>query len=596
MTKNYTDEKNIQYLIAFLKEYNIRKVVASPGTTNLSFVASIQYDPYFEIFSCVDERSAAYMAVGLSEESGEAVVITCTGATASRNYLPALTEAYYRKIPVLVVTGTKNEERIGHLENQLIDRRIAPNDAIVHREYVYSIKDDEDIYYCQLKLNIALNALYRHGGGPVHINLQTRYSRDFSVKKLPEVRRINYYTYKDVDKMPEIPNGRVGIFIGSHPTFTEEQTLAIDQFCASYNAVVFCDHTSGYYGKYKYNFGLVGSQKYASYPQIANLDLCIHIGEVSGEYSALSILKKKTVWRVSEDGEFKDTFRRLACVFEMTEKDFFSYYSKELGIEEGSESYLELCKKTYKELYEKIPDLPFSNVWIASQLHTKFPVGSSVHFGILNSLRSWNLFQLPDGVVSFGNVGGFGIDGCMSSMIGASLVNPNKLFFGIFGDLSFFYDMNSVGNRHVGNNIRILLVNNGRGQEFRNFYHTGSLFGEDADKYIAAGGHFGAQSPMLVKHYAEDLGYEYMSATTKDEFLTNSSRFMSADKYDRPIIFEVFTDTKDESDALLATWSIEKSSGDFVIGKAIDALGGKKAVINLIGKKNIAFFKKFFKR
>ena len=115
MKKYYSNEKNIEYLIAYLKEFNIRKVIASPGTTNLSFVASIQYDNFFEMFSCVDERSAAYMAVGMAEESGEPVVITCTGATASRNYLPALTEAYYRKLPILVITGTKTEERIGHL-------------------------------------------------------------------------------------------------------------------------------------------------------------------------------------------------------------------------------------------------------------------------------------------------------------------------------------------------------------------------------------------------------------------------------------------------------------------------------------------------
>ena len=594
MIKNYSNEKNVQYLIAFLKEYKIKRVVASPGTTNLSFVASLQSDPYFEIYSCVDERSAAYMAVGIAEESKEPVVITCTGATASRNYFSALTEAYYSKLPILVVTGTKNEDRIGHLDNQLIDRRVAPNDVIVHREYISSIKDKEDEYFCQLKLNTALNELFRHGGGPVHINLQTLYSRDFSVTELPVVHRIRRFTYTDAEGMPEIPTGRIGIFIGTHETFSDDLTQSLDRFCGTYDAVVFCDHTSGYYGKYKHNFGLVGSQKYATHPDIANLDLCIHIGEVSAEYAALGALKKKQVWRVSEDGEIRDLFRKMTCVFEMSEKDFFDFYSSDDNNQH--EDYLKNCNRTYKEVYDKIPELPLSNVWMAYQLHDKLPKGSSIHFGILNSLRTWNLFTLPDGGQSCGNVGGFGIDGCMSSMIGASFVNPQKLFFGIFGDLSFFYDMNSAGNRHVGNNIRILLVNNGRGQEFRNFYHTGSLFGEDADKYIAAAGHFGAQSPMLVKHFAEDLGYEYMSATTKDEFLDKSSRFLSGEMYDKPIIFEVFTDTKDESDALLAMWSIEKSGSDYITGKVMDVFGGKKAMAQFLGKKNISFFKKLLKK
>ena len=81
----YTTERNNQIMIELLKKYNIKKIIASPGATNVSFIASVQSDPFFEIYSCVDERSAAYMACGMSEESGEPVVISCAGATASRN-------------------------------------------------------------------------------------------------------------------------------------------------------------------------------------------------------------------------------------------------------------------------------------------------------------------------------------------------------------------------------------------------------------------------------------------------------------------------------------------------------------------------------
>ena len=97
MKKGYTDERNAQILISLMKKNGIKKVVASPGATNICFVASLQYDPYFEIYSAADERSAAYIACGLAAESGETVALSCTGATSSRNYMPALTEAYYRK-------------------------------------------------------------------------------------------------------------------------------------------------------------------------------------------------------------------------------------------------------------------------------------------------------------------------------------------------------------------------------------------------------------------------------------------------------------------------------------------------------------------
>ena len=128
MLQHYTDERNIQIVISLLKAHGIKRVVASPGTTNLSFVASIQQDSFFEIYSAADERSAAYIACGMAAESGEAVVLSCTGATASRNYMPALTEAYYRNLPVLAITSAQHSGRIGALIPQVIDRFSQPNE------------------------------------------------------------------------------------------------------------------------------------------------------------------------------------------------------------------------------------------------------------------------------------------------------------------------------------------------------------------------------------------------------------------------------------------------------------------------------------
>ena len=107
MEQYYTNERNVQIVIGLLKAHGIKRIVASPGSTNVTFVASVQQDPWFEIYSCVDERSAAYMACGIALETGEPCVLSCTGATASRNYFSALTEAYYRKLPILAITSTQ---------------------------------------------------------------------------------------------------------------------------------------------------------------------------------------------------------------------------------------------------------------------------------------------------------------------------------------------------------------------------------------------------------------------------------------------------------------------------------------------------------
>lgn len=551
--KYYTNERNVQIIIALLKAHGVKKVIASPGTTNITFVASLMHDGGFEIYSSVDERSAAYLACGLAAESGEPVALSCTGATASRNYMPGLTEAYYRKLPVIAITSHQGNHRIGHLIAQNIDRRNPPADISLLSVTLPVVKDQTDERFCEIEANKALLELRRNGGGPVHINLITTYSRDFSVQDLPPANAIKRYFY--YDSLPEITknNGHIAVFIGSHKDFSNEETEAIDAFCATHDAVVLCDHTSGYHGKYAVHAALMFRQN-GAVDNLRNIETLIHIGEVSGDYDGMPYGAKQ-VWRVNEDGELRDTFGRLTAVFQMREIEFFKHYSSK----EGSHTdYLSQFKKQYQEIYSQIPDLPFSNIWIAQQLHSQIPLRSQLHLGILNTLRSWNMFEVPDGVTTRCNVGGFGIDGNMSSLIGASLAYPEKLYFGIFGDLSFFYDMNVLGNRHVGNNVRILLINNGRGTEFRNYDHPGARFGEAADNYIAAAGHYGKQSRDLVRHYAEDLGFEYLSAINKEEFLAAMTEYISTGKKDKPILFECFTDSKEESEALLSIRNIVK--------------------------------------
>ena len=578
----YTNERNVQIVIALLKAHGIHKVIASPGTTNMTFVVSIENDPWFQIWSSVDERSAAYLACGMAAETGEPVVISCTGATASRNYMPGLTEAYYRKLPVLAITSTRGNHKLGHLIDQQIDRRNIPNDIAMESVTIPMVKDKEDERYCEIEANKAILALKLNGGGPAHINMCTKYSRNFTVKELPQVNAVYRHTAFDKE-WPNIPqDGRIVVRVGSHANFTDEQTKAIDAFCATYDAVVCCDHTSGYRGKYEVHGQLVfGQHKWHS--SLRNANLCIHIGEVSGDQFTVNA---KHTWRVSPDGELRDTFGNLRRVFMMPEIDFFNHYAKGNA---NYTDYLDALNKEIEDVKNEIPNLPFSNIWMAQQMHEKLPKDCEIHFGIYHSLRSWNFFKLPIGIQAKCNVGGFGIDGGVSTMIGASLSNPNKLFIGVFGDLAFFYDMNVVGNRHVGNNVRILLINNGKGNEFRNYGHPCYFLGDEADKYIAAAGHYGNMSNLLVKHYAENLGYEYITASNKEEFNNVVEKFLSPENNDKPMLFEVFTETEDESDALETILNMVVDNKTIVKDKL------KKAVKEIVGQRGIETIKKVIK-
>lgn len=576
MDKIYSTERNVQILIGLLKANHIKKVVASPGSTNIPFVMSLQNDGDFEMYSCVDERSAAYMAVGLSAESGEPVVLTCTGATASRNYFSGLTEAFYRRLPIIAVTSTRPLSCIGNHIAQVIDRTTISNDIVKLSVFAPLVRCSDDEWDCQLKINRAMAALKKNGGGPVHINLETESSFDFSVKQLKGIHPVKYITR--LNTFPPIPKGNVVIYIGAHLPFTESETAAIDHFCEQYNGAVYCDHTSNYRGKYRVLAALLGGQD--QYQSVAcNIELMIYIGEITGSYEMASLMpKSQTVWRVAEDGEMRDPSKTLSHLFHMSELDFFSEYS-EMSHNEINTSFYNECDIDYKELYASVSDnIPLSNIWIAYKMAPKIPENSVMHYAILNSLRSWNFFETPSSVTGFCNVGGFGIDGCVSAMIGASLCHKDKLYYGIVGDLSFFYDMNVLGNRHIGNNVRLLIINNGKGMEFRNYTHPVSKLDDGmVDEYISAGGHYGNLSQTLIRNYADSLGYEYMSATSKEEFINVMDIFLNPAITDKPIIFEVFTEQNNENIALHSLRNLKKSVDKIAVNLA------KKLVVSVAG-------------
>ena len=584
MTLKYSIEKNVQILLSLLKAHGIKKVVASPGSTNVCLVTSFQSDPYFEVFSCVDERSAAYMACGMAVESGEPVVLTCTEATASRNYMSALTEAFYRKIPILAITATNELTLLGQNHPQLIDRSVTPKDAVVKSLFVPVLNSPiKEKGYINL-INDALLELRRHGGGPVHIEYETRYSGDYTETRLPAVNVTQRVTA--FDDFPKLVAGKIGIFIGSHTRWPEYLTTVVDEFCKKFNAVVLRDHINNYQGEYGVDYTILSSQLGMTF-DCACFDTVIYMGNISSSYKKMFNIKK--VWRVNPDGELRNMLNlyggKLEYVFEMPEEVFFTHYNS-LKSEDSNCEFVEEWRNIVSTLHSEIGELPFSNLWVAQQTTPLLPAKSRLFLGIENTLRSWNFFSTDKSIECYCNTGGFGIDGGVSSMIGASIVNLGTLFFMITGDLSFFYDMNILGNRHVGSNVRLMVINNGVGQQFRNPGYAIRYVGEAVNEFVAAAGHFGNKSKTLLKNYAEDLGFEYLTASTKEEYMENVKRFCDAKMQERPMVFEVFTDTKDETAALEQITSLKESVKSKLRNYVMEVVGAKGITIvkKLTGK------------
>ena len=575
-----TDERNAQILIQVLKAHGIKKVIASPGTTNACLVSSMQSDPFFEIYSAPEERSGAYMACGMAAESGEPVVLSCTGATASRNYMPALTEAFYRKLPILTVTSSRRNAYIGHNCDQVTDRTVLPNDVAKISVQMPIVLDDVSEWNCIINANKAVLELYHRGGGPAHINLETTYSK----KKVADIQPVRIIRrFMKYDEFPNITAQRVCIFVGAHVEMDDKLERAISEFCKKYNGIVLCDHTSNYRGEYRAFCNIVANQYYWK-STIQNVELMVHIGDISSsDYK----IQAKEVWRVNPDGEIRDTFQKLYNVFEMKEVEFFEYYNKKKQDYSNSELLIAYHQEE-KEILSRMPEFPFSNIWIASVTAKKLPSNSVLHLGIRNSLRSWNYFDTQETVTGYSNTGGFGIDGSLSTVIGAALCHPDRLYYCVLGDLAFFYDMNALGNRHVPSNIRILVVNNGLGFEMK-FpaswgYSIANSIGVSEDNYVCAAGHY--SSPDLIKSYVYGLGFEYLKVSTKEQYLDCLPKIVSNEKQDRTLVVEIVVNSENEDAALNLIGSIMVDESN----------AAKAAIKKAIGKKGIDAIKKMMGR
>lgn len=536
----YASQRNLLILVALLKKHGVRHAVISPGTRNMALAVSLENDPFFTTYSVVDERSAAYFAIGVSLAHGGPVLLSCTSAQATRNYLPGLTEAYYRRIPLVAVTADHRASKLGQGLMQVIDQMSIPRDSARASVQLPVVRDGDDDAYCVRLVNEALLGLNHHGKGPVHIDLTVDAAWMGTVPALPDVRLIERYSLKD--DFPDIEGRNILIVVGQHEPFSDAKRSALDAFTMQNNVAVFVNHLSNYHGPRAVAGSLVvesmDARKFAGNAP----DILITIGGQVGDYGIDAQLRRAPFehWRVCEDGAVEDTYGRLTKVFECSEEDFFGNYISPDGTE-ASDSFFEKWRRANAR--RAVPaDLPLSHALVAATLAPAIPAGSIMHFGILSSLRNWNYFQLEASVACFSNVAAFGIDGGLSTFIGHSVAAQMTSFL-VIGDLSFFYDMNVVGNRHVKSNSRVLLVNNNGGGEFRLYSHPADRFGERADRHIVAAGHNGH-----ARGWVESMGWDYIPVTTHQELSDSVQSFVG--ESERPILMEVFTKKEDDSAAV----------------------------------------------
>lgn len=534
----YSIAKNIQIVIATLKAHNISQLVLSPGGTNAPFIRNVQDDDFFKCYSVVDERSALYFAIGIYLETGKPVAVCCTSAQATRNYLPGLTEAYYKHVPILAITFSKHYRFVGQDYMQAPNQTSLPEDAVRKTYALPYVANEQDFMHCARLANEAMLDLVHRVPAPIQLNvpmLDTELGKDVE-ENLPEVKIIKRYYKEDVANV-NLADKRILIVVGENRGINDSTII---QFAKSHNAAIYVNHLSNMRNDFTVEGNLLLTiLSQADFDESLAPDILVTIGGQTGDYPLYHKLAESSCkfehWRICPSGDIVDTYDHLTRVYECTYDEFFG------GINSSSNTndYLTIWSSSIAKLNSDV-EIPMSNMYTAQKLHRLIPENSIVNFAILNSLRVWNLYPIKNKVRCFSNVGAFGIDGGLSTFFGQSVMTDDLCFM-VTGDLAFFYDMNSLGIRHIKNNVRIILVNNNGGIEFK--YGVGPERAKQIDKYIAAANHF-----RNTEGWATVNGFEYHSVKTKTEFDEVAHSLVT--KSDKPILIEVMTTDENESNAM----------------------------------------------
>lgn len=535
----YTDKKNILQLVALLQAHGVTKVVLCPGSRNAPIVHTLAGNPAFTCYSVTDERSAGYFALGLALHGGQPAAVCCTSGTALLNLHPAVAEAFYQKVPLVVISADRPAGWIGQMDGQTVPQPGVFHTLVKKSVNLPEIHTDEDEWYCNRLVNEALLELNHRGKGPVHINVPISEPLfQFTVDALPEARVITRYQGLNIydrdynaliDRLNKY-NKRM-VLVG--------QMNLIYLFEKKYSKLL--------YKQFAWFTEHLGNQTVPGLP-LRNFDAALYAmpeetrqkmaPELVITYGGHIVSKRmkkflrehppREHWHVAADGEVIDLFGSLTTVIEMDPFEFLEKIA--FLLDNRTPEYPRVWENYCKSL--PTPELAYSEMSAIGALVGALPGQCALHLANSSAVRYAQLFTVPDTVEICCNRGTSGIEGSLSTAIGYAAASE-KLNFVVIGDLSFFYDMNALWNNHFGSNLRILLLNNGGGEIF----HTlpGLDMSGTSHRFVTA------VHKTSAKGWAEERGFLYQEVRDEAQLGEAMPLFAQPELLTQPVLMEVFT-------------------------------------------------------
>lgn len=534
-----------QSIIEICQQKGVQHIVISPGSRNAPLTIGFTNNPFFKCYSIADERCAAFFALGIAQQIQKPVVMVCTSGSAVLNYYPAIAEAFYSQIPLIVISADRPQSKIDIGDGQTIRQE---NVFANHSLYNANLRENasvENDNHIQMALYVAVTQK-----GPVHINApfeEPLYETVFELQVHPEIVDFN-----KEEKHFSLGNSTVEtwnkatkklVLVGElFPNSVEQRYL--DVLANDPSVVVLTEKTSNlHHPTFIDQIDTLITPFTEDDFKAFQPEILLTFGGMVVSKRIKAFLRKYKPshhWHV-DDLRAYDTFGALTNHFETKINTFLSQLLNENTIESSYKSSISnIWKDRVVKHQEYTSKIPFSDFKVFDFICHNLPKNYQLQVSNSSAIRYLQLFDLDKSVQVFCNRGTSGIDGSTSTAIGAASASylPTML---ITGDISFLYDSNALWNNYIPKNFKIILLNNSGGGIFRIL--PGHQETETFNTY------FETSHQLNASHLTKMYGLDYFEANDEITLQQQYSAFLNQNE--KPSILEVFTPEKENNGILL---------------------------------------------
>ena len=525
-----------QSLILILKKSGIRSIIISPGSRNAPLTLGFNLDPFFTTYSVVDERCAAFFGLGMAQQSHAPVALVCTSGSALLNYYPAVAEAFYQQVPLIVISADRPLSKIDIGDGQTIRQR---NVFENHSLYNANLEENDTINNHHEIFNAVNQSIQKKG--PVHINipfeepLYELTNQPTSSVVINEIKPVFLpLEIADVERLIWKNASKKMVLVGDMPPNALSQEV-IDFFANEPSLLVMTESTSNlhqesFLNKIDVIITPFSNEDFENFKP----DLLITIGGMLVSKRIKSFLRKYQPlhhWHIDPLRAY-DTFGCLTQHFKSKPESFFKEILNLKSVPYNyKKQFLDIKKNRDQSHQTFLANAPYSDLKVFEILLNKIPEAYDLQISNSSSIRYTQLFDLKPNQAVYCNRGTSGIDGSTSTAIGAA-VGSKKPTLLITGDLSFFYDSNALWNNYIPQNFKIIVINNSGGGIFRILpgHQESPLFSK----------FFETVHELTAEHLAKMYSFQYFKANDVEQLRLNLDQFLLANT---PSILEIFTPT-----------------------------------------------------